>query len=122
MPSNGPLHPIAMPSVGSFVLWFSLIVAAIPLTLWLLKRTPMGGLSGVQTTRVISSTALGPAQRLVTVEVGQGESRQWLVLGVTAQSIQTVHTLPAQDLPAAPALATPPAFAALFNKARKGQS
>jgi len=108
-----------MPSVGSFVLWFALIVAAIPLTLWLLKRTPMGGMSGTQTTRVISSTALGPTQRLVTVEVGQGESRQWLVLGVTAQSIHTVHTLPAQDLPVAATPNPVPAFATLFNKARK---
>jgi flagellar protein FliO/FliZ len=121
MPCNAPLHTIAMPSVGSFVLWFALIVAAIPLTLWLLRRTPMGGISGVQTTRVISSTALGPTQRLVTVEVGHGDSRQWLVLGVTAQSIQTVHTLPAQEVPAAPPLASPPAFAALFGKARKEQ-
>lgn len=108
-----------MPSVGSFVLWFALIVAAIPLTLWLLKRTPMGGMSGVQTTRVISSTPLGPTQRLVTVEVGQGDSRQWLVLGVTSQSIQTVYTLPAQDLTAAAAQTPGPAFATLFNKARK---
>lgn len=119
MANHGPLSVLSMPSAGSFLVWFILIVAAIPLTLWLLKRSPVGALGGVQTTRIISSTSVGPAQRLVTVEVGQGESRRWLVLGVTAQSIQTLHSLPAQDLPAAAPAPQAPTFATLFHKARK---
>lgn len=106
------------------VLWFFLIVAMIPAALWLLKRSQAAGLGGMgqqQLTRVISITGLGPQQRVVTVEVGQGEQRQWLVLGVTAQSITTLHTLPAQELPPAAPLQMPklpPSFAALLNKAR----
>ena len=112
-----------MPSAASSALWFLFIVALIPLALWLIKRSPMGGAMGAgQLTRVISTTALGPNQRLVTVEVGQGEARQWLVLGITAQTITTVHTLPAQEAPPAAALPAGQAvasFAALFQKARK---
>jgi len=91
-----------MPSSGTFALWFLFILALIPLVLWLLKRSPVLGLGtagALQVTRIVSTTALGPGQRLVTVEVGEGEARQWLVLGVTAQSITTVHTLPAGALP-----------------------
>ena len=114
-----------MSSAGTSALWFLFIIAMIPVVLWLLKRTPVAGLGTVgaqQVTRVISTTGLGPNQRLVTVEVGQGESRQWLVLGVTAQSITTVHALPAQELPPPAPMhvpGLPASFAALLNKARR---
>lgn len=114
-----------MSSAGTSALWFLFILAIIPIALWLLKRTPVAGLGTVgaqQVTRVISTTGLGPQQRLVTVEVGQGESRQWLVLGVTAHSITTVHTLPAQELPPPAPLhvpGLPASFASFLNKARK---
>ena len=84
------------------LLWLVLILALIPLALWLLKRSGHGGLSprsvpgGV---RVVSQAVLSPQQRLVTVEVGEGADRCWLVLGVTAQQISVLHRLapPLQD-------------------------
>ncbi|WP_053014049.1 FliO/MopB family protein [Caldimonas brevitalea] len=116
-----------MPSAGMSALWFFFIIAMIPAALWLLKRSQAAGLGALgqaqQATRVVSITGLGPNQRLVTVEVGQGDERQWLVLGVTAQSITALHTLAAQELPPAQPLTMPklPAsFAALLNKAKKG--
>ena len=76
---------------------FVAILALIPLALWLLKRTPLGaaatGLAGM---RLVASLPLAPNQRLLTVEVGQGADRQWLVLGVTPAGIRTLHTMPAQ--------------------------
>jgi flagellar protein FliO/FliZ len=45
--------------------------------------------------RLVSALALGPHQKVVTVEVGPANARVWLVLGVTQQSIQCLHTLPA---------------------------
>lgn len=94
------------------LLWFAAIVAAIPLCLWVLKRTPMGQGSGATgTPRTVAVLALGTQQRVVTVEVGQGEDRLWLVLGVSGQGIQTLHTM----LPQAPAETVPsPAPAAAF--------
>ena len=57
--------------------------------------------------RVLSSLALGPQQRVVTVEIGDGERRIGLVLGVAPGSVQTLHTL--ELPPAAPSAANPPA-------------
>jgi len=79
------------------LVWFIAIIALIPVALWLLKRTPMGGGAGHQHLRSIAALPLSTNQRIVTVEVGQGESRRWLVLGVTAQSITTLHTMEPQD-------------------------
>ena len=49
--------------------------------------------------RTVSALALGPHQRVVTVEVGPPQARVWLVLGVTQQSIQCLHKI-AADQPA----------------------
>ena len=78
------------------LLWFVAIVALIPLALWLLKRTPLGGAGGNGVLRSVAALPLSASQRIVTVEVGQGEACRWLVLGVTAQSITTLHTMAPQ--------------------------
>ncbi len=106
-------------SLGFGLLWFVVILALIPLALWLLKRTPYGAaMSGAgAASRVVSTLPLGPHQRLVTVEVGQGDEKRWLVLGVTPQSIATLHTLsPVEAPPAAAQPETP--FATLLKKVR----
>lgn len=108
-----------MASSGMTVLWFVVIVALIPLTLWLLKRSGLatGGLGATaQLIKPVGALNIGPGQRLVTVEVGQGDHKTWLVLGVTAGQINTLHTLPAQALPEAPIAATPD-FGALLRRA-----
>jgi len=84
----------------SSLVWFIAIIAMIPVALWLLKRTPMGGAgAGQRTMRSIAALPLSNSQRIVTVEVGQGAARRWLVLGVTAQSITTLHTMEPQEEP-----------------------
>lgn len=93
------------------LLWFALVVALIPLLLWLLKRSPVGGLAQARGMRCISVLPLSGTQRVVTVEVGQGEDRRWLVLGVTPGSITTLHTMAPQDDGAAPAASPPASFA-----------
>ncbi|MBX3620483.1 MAG: flagellar biosynthetic protein FliO [Rhizobacter sp.] len=103
------------------VLWFIAIIVMIPAALWLLKRTPMGGGAGQGVMRSVAMLPLSPSQRIVTVEVGQGDERKWLVLGVTAQTITTLHTMaPQADVPAAgaPGAAVPP-FAQLLSKLRR---
>jgi flagellar protein FliO/FliZ len=62
---------------------------------------------------------LSGSQRLLTVEVGQGEHKTWLVLGVTPSSIQLLHTLPVQEAP--PAMEEAPAsFAQALQRLRPG--
>ena len=106
--------------VSSF-LWFGAIVALIPLSLWLLKRTPLGG--GATRTgapRPVAVLPLSAQQKLVTVEVGQGDDRLWLVLGVSPQGIRTLHTMAAQaDLnPPTPVQPPAAAFAQLLSRLR----
>jgi flagellar protein FliO/FliZ len=103
------------------LLWFIAIVVMIPLALWLLKRTPLGGAGAGGVVRPVASLSISPNQRLLTVEVGQGDERRWLVLGVTPGSITTLHTMAPQaealaaDGPGAAAV-TP--FAQLLGKLR----
>ena len=104
------------------LLWFLAILALIPVALWLLKRTPMGGAAGHGVLRSVAALPLSTSQRIVTVEVGHGAARRWLVLGVTAQSITTLHTMDPQDLASgAPGTAAASgAFAHLLGKVRAG--
>ena len=102
------------------LLWFVLILALIPLALWLLKRTPMGGAAAHGILRSVAALPLSASQRIVTVEVGTGLDRRWLVLGVTAQSITTLHTLaPQAEVAASTAAPATPAFAQLLGKLRR---
>ncbi len=106
------------------VLWFIAIIVMIPVALWLLKRTPMGGGAAQGVMRSVAMLPLSPGQRIVTVEVGQGDARQWLVLGVTATSITTLHTMaPQAEPPAAgmPAPAFASAFSQMLSKLRRDQ-
>ena len=79
------------------LLWFIAILALIPAALWLLKRTPAGGAAMQGAMRTVAVLPLSPSQRLVTVEVGRGEARRWLVLGVTGQQITTLHEMAPQE-------------------------
>lgn len=81
------------------LLWFAAIIVMIPMALWLLKRTPLGGAAAGSSLRSIAVLPLSTTQRLVTVEVGQGDQRRWLVLGITPHNITTLHTMePAADV------------------------
>ena len=110
----------------SALLWFAAIVAAIPLCLWLLKRTPIGqGGGAAGTPRTVAVLPISAQQRVVTVEVGQGDERLWLVLGVSGQNIQTLHTMLPQTPTPTPSGATQPpaaAFAQLLGRLRQADS
>ena len=82
------------------VVLFMAAMAALP---WLVRRFQQrqagGAAGGGMVSKVVSAVAVGPHQRVVTVEVGPENARTLLVLGVTAQNIQCLHVLSA---PAAP--------------------
>jgi flagellar protein FliO/FliZ len=102
------------------LLWFVAILALIPLALWMLKRTPIGGAAGGQVMRSIAALPLSANQRIVTIEVGSGEARRWLVLGVTPGGISTLHTMEPQEAATPPAAMTAmpaiPGFAQLLAR------
>ncbi|MGY0197777.1 FliO/MopB family protein [Leptothrix sp. BB-4] len=87
-----------MTSSWTALLWLIVVVAAIPAALWLLKRSGMAGRLGAGAGGIglkqVGALVLGPQQRVVAVEVGSGDQRQWLLLGVTPQQISTLQVLP----------------------------
>lgn len=72
---------------------FVLLLAMVPMGIkWLQSRGVASGPAQGAVNRVLSAVAVGPHQRVVTVEVGPAHDRICLVLGVTAQSISCLHT------------------------------
>ncbi len=99
------------PSLFPLVLALVFVLALIPVAIWVLKRMGAGTQAGAAGLRVVAQLPLGTRERIVVVEAGD----RWLLLGVTASSINRVGTLPKGALPAAPAAAN---FASLLNAAR----
>lgn len=68
---------------------------------WLRRQGWQGSRSRGQALKVVGAVAVGPQQKVVTVEVLQGDQRRWLVLGVTPQSITRLATMeaPAEVIP-----------------------
>ena len=111
------------PSFGSLA-GFALVIALIPVVLWLLKRSPIGGAAAHGVLRVVAMLPISTNQRLLAVEVGSGDARRWLVLGVSPAGIHTLHTmeppLDASGAPAAPAAAPFAQLLARLGSARSG--
>jgi flagellar protein FliO/FliZ len=76
-------------TVAAFVVLLAMVPMAIK---WLQSRGVATGAAGAAASRVLSAVAVGPQQRVVTVEVGPAHDRVCLVLGVTAQTISCLHT------------------------------
>lgn len=115
-----------MQSTALMVFWLLIVLALIPLSLWLLKRSGVAGLQGAGGTAAVltpvAQVSLGNGQRVVTVEVNSGEQRTWLVLGVTGQQINTLHTMAAPAVaPGAAAAAPLPPFAQLLRRMTERQ-
>jgi flagellar protein FliO/FliZ len=69
------------------------LLAMLPVGLkWLQRRMAGESMTQSATSKIVSAIAVGPHQRVVTVETGPQEARVWLTLGVTAQQISCLHT------------------------------
>lgn len=75
--------------VGLFLLAFACLPMAIK---WMQQRIANHHQTSSGSARIVSAVAVGPTQRVVTVEVGPEEERLWLVLGVTSQNIACLHS------------------------------
>jgi flagellar protein FliO/FliZ len=104
------------------LLAFMAVVVMIPVALWLLRRSGYAGAGQDGLLRTVSTLALSPSQKVVVVEVGQGATARWLVLGVTPDRI---NPLTQMDAPAGvpAALASPQAatVSQLIAKWRTGK-
>ena len=109
-------HAATSPGLGGAVLALLAVLALIVALAWLLKRLPATGLRSSEQLRVVASLAVGQRERVVVVEVGG----QQLLLGVTAQSITTLHQLPESlAIPAPQPLSASPFAQLLAGKLRK---
>jgi flagellar protein FliO/FliZ len=96
-----------------------LVVAAILVMAWLARRSGFASRQDNSGLKLVSRLSLGPRQNIAVVQVQD----TWLVLGLTANSITPLHTLPAQaTAPADNAVASDDfaqALAAKLGKALK---
>ena len=73
--------------------------------------------------QVLGGVALGPQQRVVTLQVGQGEQAVCLVLGVSPGSVTALHQMPLPPEvvdPVSPGAAPASGFAARLAQFTKG--
>ncbi|ADP16089.1 flagellar biosynthetic protein FliO [Achromobacter sp. SD115] len=91
-----------------------LVVAAILVSAWLARRAGLTPRGGGNLLRQVASLPVGPRQSIVVVEV----ENTWLVVGVGPNQLNTLHTLPAGQLPEASTLPAA-AFAAKLGQALK---
>jgi flagellar protein FliO/FliZ len=77
--------------VGLFLVGLCLLPWGVK---WLKERLPgaLGKQDAGSQAKFVSALAVGPHQRLVTVEVGPENARTVLTLGVTAQSVTCLHS------------------------------
>jgi len=90
-----PTSPIASGALLETILGLALILALIFVLAWLIKRTGKFQHSANGEIKMVAGLSLGSRERAVLLEVG-GER---ILVGVTAQQIQTLHVL-GQDGPA----------------------
>ena len=114
----------AGPSIVPMLLMLLLVLAMIPVALWLLRRLGLGKPAGTTGLRVVTQLSIGQRERVVIVEAGE----RWWLLGVSAAGVTRLGTLPRGALPAEalPPAGGPPAggppdgagrFAALLQSA-----
>lgn len=78
------------------VLLFLVALGCIPFLIrWLKARVPFAANARGEQSRIVSAVAVGPHQRVVTVEIGPKHERVWLTVGVSASGIQCLHTVSA---------------------------
>src|SRR5690349_7399860 len=80
----------ALASVFAFVVLLACLPAIVR---WLQRKARIALPGATGNARLISALAVGPQQRVVTVEVGPDGARSWLVLGVTQQNISCLQTI-----------------------------
>ena len=77
-------------TVAAFLLLLTLAPFGVK---WVQARSSGSGGMPDGSSKILSAIAVGPQQRVVTIEVGSADSRVCLVLGVTAQSISCLHAI-----------------------------
>jgi len=92
---SAPPATVSSGSVLQIIFSLLLVLAAIVLVAWLLKRMNVAQNSNGNLLKVLGGVAVGQRERVVLVEIED----TWLVVGVGPGQIRTLHTLPKSNLP-----------------------
>jgi flagellar protein FliO/FliZ len=97
-PAYTPPPPASMTSGSVMQVVFSLILvlAAVALVAWLLKRISLPQHGAASLLKVVGGVAVGQRERVVLVEVND----TWLIVGVAPGQVRTLHTMPKGHIPA----------------------
>ncbi len=104
----------AIPGAGNALFALAVVVLVIFGAAWLLKRVQPGRPGANTLLSAVSTLSLGARERIAVIEVGD----QWLVVGVTAQTITPLHTMPRGALPPGSTAAATLPFSAWLARAR----
>ncbi len=96
-PAYTPPPPaVSSGSIVQIIFSLLLVLAAIVLVAWLLKRMNIAQQGAGHSLKVLGGVSIGQRERIVLVEVKD----TWLVVGVGPGQIRTLHTLPKAEIPA----------------------
>jgi len=97
-PAYTPAPPAAVSSGSVMQIIFSLllVLAAVALVAWIMKRINLPQHGAASLLKIISGAAVGPRERVVLLEVND----TWLVLGVAPGQVSMLHTMPKGAMPA----------------------
>jgi flagellar protein FliO/FliZ len=104
-----PAGPSSLMGLVQVVFGLVVVLAAILGCAWLFRRMSNGMVGIPRHLRVVSAVMVGQRERVVIVELGD----EWLVLGVTAQSVNLLssHPKPLSDPDGLSSSASVPPFA-----------
>ena len=94
-----PPPAVSSGSILQVALSLLLVLAAVVLVAWILKRINLPQHGAGSLLKIVSGVAVGQRERIVLVEVND----TWLVVGVAPGQVRALHSMPKGDLPAAQA-------------------
>jgi flagellar protein FliO/FliZ len=89
-----PPPAVSSGSIVQIIFSLLLVLAAIVLVAWMLKRMNLAQQGTVGNLKVVGGVAIGQRERVVLVEIDD----TWLVVGVGPGQIRTLHTLPKPEI------------------------
>ncbi|MGV8933255.1 MAG: flagellar biosynthetic protein FliO [Gallionellaceae bacterium] len=90
-----PPATVSSGSVMQIIFSLILVLAAVAVVAWMMKRINMPQHGAGSLLKVLSGVAVGPRERVVLMEVND----TWLIVGVAPGQVRTLHTMPKGTLP-----------------------
>ncbi len=87
--------PVSAGNLTQITLSLLLVVGLLIFGSFLFKKFGMTPFNRPFPVKVIGAVSVGNNQRIVVIEVGE----EWIVLGVTAQQISTITSMPRKEIP-----------------------